>query len=255
MRTPMNVISLAIAAACAAGLIAASPVAVACSLVEFRDNGRYVGGDLVSQIANKADTIQIVQVTDRYLVNRAYSLGRWYLGSGDTDLPANYPEYIDQFAFAFDVVETLKMDGDPDYFIYDKELRIVGYEMAVLEPDPEVLGSPHPNRLPSWLMDRPGDDGYAFIGANPDAGLGGGECSMPYFLEVGQQFVALRDSLGRLYPASGAFPLVLETEFLTGSRRRERLPLNMQSLVPISGPADPFVSRLRQSVAARTPGR
>lgn len=238
-------------AICWLGIAISPGAAFACSLVEFQDDGQYVGGNLVAQIARKADTIQIVKVTHKYLVHRAYSLGGWYLDYGDTDLPAGYPEFTDQFVFAFEVDETLKMEGDPDHMIYDDEPRVLGYDTSVMgeQSGPASSGFSHPNRLPSWLTQRPGNAGYAFQGADQRSGLGGGECSPPYILEVGQQFIALRDSVGRLYPASGAFPLEIDAEFRWQSGRTERLPLNMQSLVPISGPDDLFVQSLRAAIA------
>jgi len=240
-------------AALALAFAASAGGANACSLVKFRDDGRYVGGDLSTQIATKADTIQIVRVTAKYLVSRTYSEGEWYLDSGDTDVPEGYPEFVDEFAFALEPVETLKAGSDPSYFAYEQHLRIRGFGPEVSdrynrEGDQREA---YPNTLPDWILDRPGYEGYAFISASEHAGLGGGECSTPYMLEVGQTLIALRDSIGRLYPATGGFPLEIDAEFLTDQRQRQRRTLNMQSLIPINGPEDAFVARLRQALAAR----
>lgn len=224
--------------------------ATACSLAKFGDNGRYIGGDLPTQIATNANTIQVVKVTAKYLVRRTYSEGDWYLQSGDTDVPEGYPEYTDEFVFKLEPVETLKAGQPVPDYLQDGDLRIRGFSPAVLPETMPPASRSTINDLPDWLPDRPGDEGYVFIGASEESGLGGGECARPYVLEVGQTLLALRDSIGRLYPASGAFPLKIETEFLAG-RRRERLTLNMQSLIPINGPEDAFVARLRQALAAR----
>jgi len=241
-----------IALAWAIGAVSVAGSADACSLVEFRDNGRYVGGDLLTQIAAKADTVQVVRVAAKHLVRRTYTEGEWYLQFGDTNVPAGRPEFTDEFVFELDPVETLKIGGGAPDFLYETHLRVRGFDPEVLRGVENTQASSHPNALPVWLFERPGDGGYAFIGASDDAGLGGGECSSPYILEVGQTFLALRDSIGRLYPASGAFPLKIDAEFLSGQRRQEHLTLNMQSLIPINGPDDAFVARLRQALAAKT---
>ena len=226
--------------------------ASACSLVRFRDNGRYVGGDLTTQIAAKADTIQIVTVSARHLVRRTYTQGEWYLHFGDTEVPEDRPEFVDEFVFALEPTEALKFTRDEAFPIYEENLRIAAFDPAVfgdaVDETPEDAG--HFNSLPAWLLDRPGDGRYAFMGASPDGGFGG-QCNAPYVLEVGQTLVALRDSMGRLYPASGAFPLEIDVEFSTEQRQTERWGMRMQSLIPINGPDDPFVMRLRAALASR----
>lgn len=241
--------------ACAFTLMAAEPAA-ACSLVSYTNNGRYIGGDLTSQISTKADTIQIVRVTAKHLIRRTYSRGEWYLNFGDFDVPNDRPEFTDEFVFELSVVETLKDGPRPEEFLYESSPRILGYDRSALrdliaDASEDVDAQSHPNSLPIWLLDRPGDDGYAFIGAAEGSGLGGGECFSPYMLDVGQTLVALRDSMGRLYPAVGAFPLEIDVEFATGQRRNRRFALNMQSLVPVSGLDDPFVARLREALGSR----
>ena len=238
-----------------AAMLVMAPVgqaASACSLVHHADNGRYVGGDLVDQIAAKAELIQIVRVKARHAVARTYSLGSWFLETGKMDVPDRYPEYTDQFVFEFEVVETLKGALTSEPWLLEEKPRILGYETAVFGsgayPVPAPEGALHPNRLPDWLFDHPADGGYAFIGASEESGLGGGECASPYFLEVGQTFVALRRSDGRLYPSVGAFPLEIDVDFATERGRRERGRLNMQSLIPITASDDPFLGRLRQAI-------
>lgn len=239
----------------AAALFAAAsfgePVA-ACSLFHHADNGRYVGGDLVTQVAAKAELIQIVRVRAKHIVTRTYSLGGWYLDTGETDVPDHYPEFVDQFVFELEVIDTLKGALTADNWLVDRNLRMLGYDATVLNvvaaPAPSEA-RPHPNRLPGWLLDRPGDGGYAFIAANENSDLSLGSCALPYILEVGQTLVALRRSDGRLYPSDGAFPLRIDVEFNTGERRRRREHLTMQSLIPVTGADDPFVTRLNEAIA------
>ncbi len=238
----------------ATGCIAFGAVesAVACSPVEYSDNGRYVGGDLIHQISDKADLIQLVRVTEKRLVTRTYSLGRRYLDFGETELPPDWPEYTDHFVFTLVAVDTLKgrLEGEP--WMIEDPLRVAGYGFSVLRPHRDV-GTPgerpHPNRLPEWVFSRPANDGFAFSGANEGSGLGGGECNPPYFMEVGQLFVALRRSDGRLYPVDAAFPLEIDAELRQQRGGWQRRALRMQSLIPVSSPNDPLIENLRQSIA------
>jgi hypothetical protein len=240
-----------IALVCAVAAASASGAASACSLVKFGDDGRYVGSDLPTQIAAKAESIQIVRVVAKYLVNRTYSEGSWYLNYGDLKVPSDYPEFTEEFVFKLEPVETLKVGRPlPDY-LQTGDLRVRGFGPEVLPSEMSPVDRRSINALPDWLPDRPGDQGFAFIATSETAGLGGGECARPYILEVGQTLLAFRNSNGRLYPASGAFPLQIDVEFRTQNRARERFSLNMQSLVPINDPEDAFVARLRQALASR----
>jgi hypothetical protein len=220
-------------------------------LVRYADNGRYVGGDLVTQIAGKADVIQLVRVTEKRIVTRTYSLGRWYLEFGETEIPDHQPEYVDHFVFTLEAVESLKGTLDAEPWLIEPVPRVLGYDTSVVGSgaypvSPE--GRRHPNSLPAWIFDRPADGGYAFIGASEDAGLGGGECFSPYLLEVGQLFVALRMSDGRLYPPGGGFPLEIDVELVPQEGPRRRESINMQSLIPIASADDPLVGSLRRAV-------
>ncbi|HZW15921.1 MAG TPA: hypothetical protein VFF66_06665 [Brevundimonas sp.] len=233
-------------------MTAAAPEAArACSLQHYVDNGRYVGGDLIAQAAAKADLIQIVRVTQRRIVTRYYTLGDWYLQFGDTEVPADRPEYIDHFVFTLESVDTLKGELEEEPWLLEDPLRVLGYDFSLFggEAYPASLEARrHPNSLPEWAFDRPADRGYAFIGASEDAGLGGGECARPYFLEVGQLFIAFRRSDGRLYPPGGGFPLEIDVELSTEDGRRRRKTLNMQALIPVLSPDDTLVLRLRGAV-------
>lgn len=250
-RSPVSKAKTAfVALLCGLAAVSVGGAANACSLVRFGDNGQYVGGDLPTQIAAKADTVQIVRVVGKYLVRRTYSEGEWYLSFGNTEVPEGYPEFIDEFVFALEPVETLRRGADPTDFAYERDLRIRGFGPVAAERLPPA----HPNALPGWLSESPGRDGYVFIGASEHAGLGGGECAGPYMLEVGQTLLAFRDSIGRLYPSSGAFPLKIDVSFLTNQRQREEFAINMQSLIPISGSDDPFVASIREALANRPAG-
>ncbi|MBO9502691.1 hypothetical protein [Brevundimonas sp. A19_0] len=245
MTTASKVCGLILSAVAWIGVTGTAPAA-ACEFRRFPDNGRYVGGNLISQIARKADTIQIVIVAEQYLVTRDYTRGRWFLDSGTTDVPPEVPAYRDYFAFGLQVTETLKMEADPDRFPYQSGIRVHGFDTNGWdeEIDPRSENFLHPNHLPSWFLERPGNNGYAFFAES----WYDRDCATGYVLEVGQQFIALRDSSGRLYPASGAFPLEIDVEFGSRSGRPEQFPLNMQSLIPISGPDDPIVTSLRAAI-------
>lgn len=227
--------------------------AVACSLVHYADNGRYVGGSLVAQIAAKADLIQLVRVTEKRIVTRTYSRGSLYLQFGDAVVPTYQPEYVDHFVFTLTAADTLKGKIESEPWLVEEPLRVVGYDSSVFGSGAYPVSlegdTSYPNSLPDWVFERPADEGYAFSAASEDAGLGGGECSRPYFLEVGQLFVALRMSDGRLYPSGGGFPLEIDVELTPeqGSRRREQII--MQALIPISSANDPIVVSLREAIA------
>lgn len=234
--------------------LASASAAAACSLTKFADDGRYVGGGLIEQIATKAEHIEIVRVSRRYLVQRTYTQGQRFLTFGDPTVPSSFPEFTDFFVFELEPVEILK-EGLAQNLGFDLEaLRIGGYDTGVWGENSELTdeSGSHPNTLPLWLSERPGNDGYVFIGASEENSLGSGECTTPYLLEVGQTFVALRDSLGRLYPLSGAFPLKIDVEFGVHGQGADRFNFNMQSLIPISGSEDPFLTGLRRTLSART---
>lgn len=235
-----------------------APRADACSSASYADSGRYVGGDLATQIARNADTIQVVRVAANHLYRRTYSEGEWYLLFGQSDPPDNRPEFINEYVYELAVLETLKGAAQAGSEYYENEPRILAYDAgewrAFHNQRGEAALIPETfNALPDWLAAHPGHDGYAFSGgAAEGAGLGGGGCNGPYFLEVGQTFVAFRDSMGRLYQ-SGAMAsngLSINAEFRTERGRRERVSFYLQALVPTYDD-DPLLTRLRSALRER----
>lgn len=233
--------------------------ASACSLPTYADDGRYVGGDLVAQIARKADTIQIVRATARHIVRRTYSEGDWYYRFGGTNVPDTWPEYIDEFVYELTVLETLKGGAQAAFDHYESDPRILAYGARELRgaSRQESLATERtsPNALPEGLLERPGHDGMAFTGgAQEGAGLGLGPCNGPYAIDVDQTFIALRDSMGRLYSGYGRWgpTLPIDVEFRSQSGKRERFAFNVQSLVPVEGDSDSFLTRLRDALAGQT---
>jgi len=193
---------LLIAALC---VVPFAPRADACTLVGYADSGRYVGGDLATQIARKADTIQLVRVTARHLYRRTYSEGESYLQFGPGEVPDNRPDFVNEYVYELAVVETLKGAAQAGSEYYENHPRILGYDAGewrdfYRQHDATSLIPERFNALPDWLTTQPGHDGMAFTGgAEEGAGLGSGQCNGPYFIEVGQAFIVFRDSMGRLY--------------------------------------------------------
>lgn len=222
----------------------------ACSLVRYGDDGRYVGRPFLAQIVAEADTIQVVEVVRRYVVSRTYTAGERFLSFGEAETPEGWPDHTDEFAFELSVVETLKGGVPSSRMFYEDVLRVRGFGLEEIRASSPGLGvERHPNALPDWIFDRPANDGYLFGPADQWAGLGGGECNPPYLLDVGQRLVAFRDSMGRLYPADGAFPLELDAVIRSIDGREHDIDITMQSLVPIAGSDDPFLVRLRSALS------
>src|SRR5262245_44583982 len=99
--------------------------AEACSEPAYADDGRYIGGDLVTQIARKADTIQIVRAAARHIVRRTYSEDDRYLRFGEAKVPDTWPEYIDEFVYELSVVETLKGGAQAASEYYEHHPRVL----------------------------------------------------------------------------------------------------------------------------------
>jgi hypothetical protein len=161
------------ATAVAALLLSASILTItsdevaACSLQQFADNGRYVGGDLVVQAVRKADTIQIVRAESRRLFRRTYSDGQWFLQFGRNDVPEIMTEYVDEFVYEFVVVETIKggPNINPDFYEQPPRIRAYGlpewrdfYRRRNLDSTTDF----RPNALPEYVLITPGHDGYVF---------------------------------------------------------------------------------------------
>lgn len=222
--------------------------AEACSSIKYNDDGRYIGGDLVTQIARKADTIQIMRATARHTVTRTYALGEWYLNYGNADLPKWQPEYVDEFVYELTVVETLKGSASPaDDVLYEQHPRILAYGANETRRDRAAAGVPVEgvfNALPEGIFDRPGHNGYPFRRAQERNEIFG-NCQSPYVIDVGQTFIALRDTSGRFRP------LPIDVEFVTKADGPKRFTIDMQLLVPIIGDQDVFLVRLRSALAGK----
>jgi hypothetical protein len=171
-------------------LLLAAPDASACSLATvFRDGGRYVGGDLVTQIAERAHTIQLVRAVHRMPIGADQ-------GGEHT------------YAFQFEVVATLVHQDT--FWPWDRQpvpgaFSLDGYESlrSLLTPNGFRTMDEVEIWLPRDALDQPGTlDGYLQLHAPGPVHLNRGSCGWPMRVELGEQFVALRDASGRLY----AFP-------------------------------------------------
>ncbi|MCX7357707.1 MAG: hypothetical protein NT015_06145 [Alphaproteobacteria bacterium] len=146
----------------------------------FRGGGRYVGGDLVTQIAERAQTIQIVRVVHRMPIG-ADSRGATI------------------YAFQFEVIETLAQRRNglaPGPFSLD------GYERIRSVPTHDGFRTRDEGEI--WLspeaLDRPGGaDGYFILQTPGPEHPSRSSCDLPMYVELGEEFVVLRQSNGRLY--------------------------------------------------------
>lgn len=222
----------------------ASSRADACSTARvFHDGGRYVGGDLPTQIAARAYTVQLVQA------RRGTQIGRTPETNGCC-LPPLEPI----FRFSFVVLETL---ADRDWIIP----LALGRSTAPSAFQLDAFQRPHaddetaePWMLPS-MLDRPGsDDGYYALRAPAPVSLSGGSCGWPMWIEEGDLFVALRARDGELYAFAGPGvddsrePLMVEFSYRPQSRLIERA--NIPPLLRITGRDDPVYIRIREALLA-----
>lgn len=206
----------------------------------------------MDQIVRGADTIQIVEVIRRDIVTRSYTAGGHFLSFGARDVPEGWPEFIDTYAYELTVAETLKGGVPSNADFYEDVLRVRGFGLEDLRVSlgEFAFEDRHPNALPAWVLEHPANDGFLFLPADEWAELGGGGCHLPYLLDIGQRLVAFRDSMGRLYPSDGAFPLAVNLTIGTGDGQREAFEMTIQSLIPINGPDDTFLTRLRSALPA-----
>lgn len=237
-----------IAAAAALVAMLLTPSAWACSMSPvFRDGGRYLGGDLVTQIAERAQTIQIVRAVHRMPIS---------VGS---------PRSERVYAFQFDVVATLAQRSpgpSPGPFSLD------GYERVRSVPTRDGFRTPDPGEvwLPPEAVDRPGDaDGYRRLQIPGPEHLSRGSCDLPMYVELGEEFVVLRQADGQLYAfdrfaipgeddEQGAEPLPIYFSYMPISRSIDPTTGEMipaPPLVRIESRDDAFLVRLRAALNDR----
>lgn len=235
------------AVVCAAVLIA--PSSMACSLAPaFHDGGRYVGGDLAAQIADRANTIQLVRAVHRMPIGEERGGS---LGSGRSEVV---------FAFQFHVIETLAHRES------GREPRIPGafsldaFERRYSRPTPD--GYRTIDEVEVWLipdaLDRPGSQqGYSQLSAPTPVRLSGGSCGWPMRVALGEEFVVLRDSSGDLYgfdhigaakQTQSSEPLLIDFAYSPERRTIDRR--GAPPLIRVEGRADPAYVRIRAALAA-----
>lgn len=209
----------------------------------FRDGGRYVRGDLVTQIAERAQTIQIVRVVHRMPIGVDSRGSRIH-------------------AFQFEVIETLAQRRNgraPGPFSLD------GYERIRSVPTRDGFRTRDEGEvwLPPEALDRPGGaDGYFMLQTPGPEHLSRSSCDLPMYVELGEEFVVLRQSNGQLYAfdrflvpgdhdEQGAAPLPIYYSYDAHSRT---LSSNAEvtvapPLVRIESRQDAFLVRLRVALA------
>lgn len=196
---------------------------------DFHDGGRYVGGDLAAQIADRAVTVQLVRVAHRM------PMGGEHEGA--------------VIAFQFHVIATLAR-GWGSSSLYR---NLPGdFSLAAFE-------RPHSRQAEVWLradaLDRPGSsEGYLQLGAPAPANLSGHRCGWPMEIALGEEFIALRDTRGGLYAFTGrvgdqsAPPLLID--FVYSPTQRAIHSLDAPPLIRIEGQRDPIYLRIRDALAA-----
>jgi len=227
-------------------LVLMAPSASACSMAPvFRDGGRYVGGDLTAQIAETAETIQIVRAVHRMPIGVA---------PGDRRI----------YAFQFEVVATLAHPAA--FWPWDRRaapgaFSLDGFERIRSVPTPD--GYRTQDAVEIWLprdaVDRPGTlDGFWQLHAPGPVHLNGSSCGWPMHVELGEEFVVLRQASGALYAfesfanldlvEEGAQPLLIAFAYNAHSQVIDTNPA--PPLVRIESRDDPFLVRLRAALAS-----
>ncbi len=213
----------------ASALLAAAGEARACVLGIAPESRAYVGGDLPTQIAQKASVIQIVRVASRAELE----------GSGGA-VPRQPPNGT--FKFRLVPVETLK--ADLTLWDRDRPLEFEGY-----------AGKQRYfwRKFPPMPWDEPKSDLSPPLDSPPELALYPTElgytnsCQNGMSLQLGDLYVALRSESGALYSTSmnvdQSLRLHADVSF-DGRRRKQIIP----SLIPISSISDPIVLRLKKAL-------
>jgi len=226
-----------VAAAAFVALLLATVPASACSMAPvFQNGGRYVGGDLVTQIAERADTIQIVRAVHRMPISTNARGDRVY-------------------AFQFEVVATLARRGGgvaPGSFSLDGYERVAVASAEGLQRFDDVWLTPD-------AINHPGSsDGYWQLRAPGPASLNRSSCGWPMQIALREEFVVLRQASGQLYAFSGIesadesgphAPRPLDVEFTYRPNSRVIETAASPPLVRIESRRDVFLVELQAALS------
>ncbi len=174
-----------------AAFVVASGEARACTPIRYADDGHYVGGDLVEQVAEKAHTIQIVHARARHLLTRHFTRTEslWWNGR---PTERRGPSHRDIYVFELEVEETLK---GGDFGTPQTQAREILVRARDERTDPHLWISY--NYMLAMMMERPGHDGMflEIAAVDPEQG-GAGSCYSPLSMRVGHRYLILRDERG-----------------------------------------------------------
>ncbi|MBL8536757.1 MAG: hypothetical protein JNM59_05080 [Hyphomonadaceae bacterium] len=242
-------------------LITTSSVAIdearACTPVRWPDNGRYVGGDLATQIAATAGTIQLVRARERHLLarfdNRVEYLQRFGEWPEERGIGAPRTRYRQVYLYVFDVVETLKGHDVFDDFHSRGPLRIAAYASED-ERQPGAREWASRPWIDESLLSAPGIERIVGLPA-PQPAEAPAACEPHVAVELGALYVVLRSETGRVYfrrdgGDEGGLPINVAFGRSTAS-----FAIDAPAIARVSGAGDPYVTALRSALARRSARR
>lgn len=252
--------------------LTAQPVE-ACVPATFSDAGRYIGGDLPTQIASKAATIQVVRATGRHLISRTDNMAERFAVTGEWPNESEYApawaegRYRETYVYEFRVVETLKGGAfRPSGWDHADILRIRARPFEEEHSSDIRAAYQRPWIFPLSRLDAPGDpfadrppgaqrpaseSTYASFPLDLAPAGGGDDCVPEFRLAIGDSYLVLRDEDGRPYFARnedyrrvGGLPI--EAQF--GDNPGTHITFYAPALVRIDGPRDPYLARVRAAL-------
>ncbi len=228
----------------------------ACSPARWPDNGRYVGGDLATQIAAKADTIQLVRVRERHLLSRIDNrveyfqrVGRW---PDERDIGVPRARYRQVYLYLFDVVESLKGRDIFDHRYAGDPIRITAYAAEEADEPGARWWASQP-WVSESLLSAPGISHMNALPV-PQPAEGLDTCQPRVLLELGAYYLVLRDRTGRVY-FRHEFGALYNNEDDGGLSvtvavgQSTPFTIDAPPIAHVSGADDPYVTALRAAVA------